>query len=41
MICDVNNGFDKYVLKDSNYFFLRDDKVKNYLKKIINHKDLL
>lgn len=28
----VGNDFDKYILKDTNYFYLHDDIIRNYLK---------
>lgn len=29
------SDFDKYILKDTNYFYLNDDTVTNYLLKLI------
>lgn len=28
----IGNDFDKYILKDTNYFYLHDDIIRNYLK---------
>lgn len=28
----IGNDFDKYILSDTNYFYLHDDIIRNYLK---------
>ncbi|MBE6150412.1 MAG: hypothetical protein E7162_01155 [Firmicutes bacterium] len=33
---EKERDFDKYILKNNNYFYIRDEKVKEYLNKNLN-----